>query len=127
RFPTSKELGIITVSGGVGVIMADAADAAGLELPPLPEATQKRLKEKVPFAGTRNPLDVTAQLINDTALMQPMFEALLEEGGYPSAIAFIAAVGLNEPMMAKLMPSFEAVAKRFPDRLIAVSLLARAE
>ena len=125
KFPTSKDLGVITVSGGVGVIMADAAADAGLELPPLPDDTQKRLKEKVPFAGTRNPLDVTAQLINDPALMQPMFEALLEEGGYPSAIAFIASVGLNDVMMAKLTPSFEAVARRFADRLIVMSLLAR--
>lgn len=127
RFPQKAELGIITVSGGVGVIMADAAADAGLELPPLPEATQKALKVKVPFAGTRNPLDVTAQLVNEPGLMQPMFEALLDEGGYPAAICFMAGVGLNDAMMDKLMPSFENIAKKYTDRVMVMSIMVRPE
>ena len=125
KFPTSKNLGIISVSGGVGVIMADAANDAGLDLPPLPDETQRRLKERVPFAGTRNPLDVTAQLINDPAMMQPMFEALLGEGGYASAVCFLTSVGLNPVMMQKLHPSLEAVSKKFADRLIVASIMTR--
>lgn len=127
KFPTSQDLGIITVSGGVGVIMADAASEKGFGLPPLPDATQMRLKEMVPFAGTRNPLDVTAQLVNDTTVMQPMFEALLGDGGYQNAICFMAAVGLNPMMMGRLQPAFENIAKAYPDRLIAISALTRTE
>jgi acetate---CoA ligase (ADP-forming) len=127
KFPTKKDLGIITISGGVGVIMADAATEHGFDLPPLPESTQKRMKEMVPFAGTRNPLDVTAQLINDTRVMQPMFDALLGDGGYTNAICFMAGVGLNEVMMQALHPSFEAVAQKYPDRLIMFSALTRNE
>ena len=127
KFPTKKDLGIITISGGVGVIMADAATEKGFDLPPLPESTQKRMREMVPFAGTRNPLDVTAQLINDTRVMQPMFDALLGDGGYTNAICFMAGVGLNENMMQALHPSFEAVANKYPDRLITFSALTRNE
>ncbi len=105
KFPTKKDLGVITVSGGVGVIMADAATDKGFDLPPLPESTQKRMKEMVPFAGTRNPLDVTAQLVNDASIMQPMFEALLGDGGYTNAICFMASVGLNPVMMDRLYPA----------------------
>jgi len=127
KFPTKRDLGVITVSGGVGVIMADAAHEKGFELPPLPESTQKRMKAMVPFAGTRNPLDVTAQLVNDPAIMQPMFEALLGDGNYTNAICFMASVGLNPVMMEKLHPAFEAVATQFRDRLITFSALTRYE
>lgn len=125
KFPVKPDLGVITVSGGVGVIMADAAAEAGLTLPPLPKATQKRMRELVPFAGTRNPLDVTAQFINDTTLMKPMYEALLDEGGYGASICFGAAVGLNEAMMEKITPQIEAIGAKYPDRALAMSIVSR--
>ena len=127
RLPKSARTGIITVSGGVGVIMADAAEDAGLELPPLPETTQERMKALVPFAGTRNPLDVTAQFINDATLMETMYGALLEEGDYASAVCFLAGVGLNPLMMKELEPSLEAVRQRFPDQLHMLAILTTPE
>lgn len=127
QLPKSARTGIITVSGGVGVIMADAAEDAGLELPPLPETTQERMKALVPFAGTRNPLDVTAQFINDATLMETMYGALLEEGDYESAVCFLAGVGLNPLMMKELEPSLEAVRQRFPDQLHMLAILTTPE
>ncbi|MCY4230866.1 MAG: acetate--CoA ligase family protein [Alphaproteobacteria bacterium] len=125
--PKSAKTGIVTVSGGVGVIMADAAEDAGLELPPLPEATQQRMKALVPFAGTRNPLDVTAQFINDATLMETMYGALLKEGDYASAVCFLAGVGLNPLMMKELEPSLDAVRRRFPDHLHMLAILTTPE
>jgi len=127
KLPKSAKTGIVTVSGGVGVIMADAAEDAGLELPALPEATQRRMKALVPFAGTRNPLDVTAQFINDATLMDAMYGALLEDGDYASAVCFLAGVGLNPLMMEALEPSLEAVTARFPDHLHMLSILTTPE
>lgn len=53
--------GIVGIGGGRSVLAADDAAAAGLEVPPLPEATQHRLLEFTPMAGTsvRNPVDTT--------------------------------------------------------------------
>ena len=48
-----------TVSGGVGELMADDANGRGLAVPPIPEAAQRRMLERVPFAVARNPVDVT--------------------------------------------------------------------
>ena len=125
KFPTKPDLGVITVSGGVGVIMADAAADVGLTLPALPKKTQKHMRELVPFAGTRNPLDVTAQFINDPSLMKPMYEALLDDGGYGSSICFGAAVGLNEAMMATITPQLEAIGAKYKDRALAMSIVSR--
>jgi len=127
KFPVKSDLGVITVSGGVGVIMADAAAESGLTLPPLPKSTQKRMRELVPFAGTRNPLDVTAQFINDTTLMKPMYEALLDDGGYGASICFGASVGLNEAMMSQITPQLADIGAKYKDRALVMSILSRPE
>src|SRR5690606_1972024 len=54
QFPRDRSVGIVTVSGGVGVQMADAAEDFSLEMPTLPESAQARIKALIPFAGTVN-------------------------------------------------------------------------
>ncbi len=123
RFASNRDVGLITVSGGVGIIMADAAAECGLGVPPLPAATQAFLKDRVPFAGTRNPLDVTAQVVNQPELAGPMFEALVAEGGYGVTVAFLSHLGRNPALMAQLMPGLAEVARRHRDRPLILSLL----
>jgi acyl-CoA synthetase (NDP forming) len=52
-------VGIVGIGGGNSVLAADAVAAAGLEVPPLPEETQRELAAFTPVAGTsvRNPVD----------------------------------------------------------------------
>ena len=40
-YPARNTLGVITVSGGAGVLMSDVADSVGLPMPEMPAATQK--------------------------------------------------------------------------------------
>ncbi len=122
--PGNDRMGVLTVSGGVGIILADEADAQGFEMPSLPEATQARLKKLVPYAGTRNPLDVTAQLINDPGLVKPMFEAIASDGNFGTVVAFLSHIGLDPVLMPRMLPALESVAKDFADRVLIVSLLA---
>lgn len=59
--PKGKRLGVLTNGGGPGIIAVDAAIAAGLEIPPLSEATQAKLREVLPPAATvTNPVDTIA-------------------------------------------------------------------
>ena len=53
---------IIGVGGGVSVLAADAAERAGLPVPPVPDDLQSELREFIPIAGSsvRNPLDTHA-------------------------------------------------------------------
>lgn len=61
--PRGNRVGIVTTSGGTGVLMADACEMAGLKVPLLDEATQQALTAYVPsFGSTVNPVDVTAQV-----------------------------------------------------------------
>lgn len=67
---------IVSISGGTGVLMADAAIEAGLEVPELPSDVRRRLDAVLPpFASTRNPVDVTGGVFDDLT----SFELVLAE------------------------------------------------
>ncbi|MDB6092184.1 MAG: acetate--CoA ligase family protein [Gammaproteobacteria bacterium] len=83
-----RKLGIVSVSGGAGVLMADAAAAHGFSLPPLPLASRQRLEKAIPFGSMANPVDVTAQALNDLTLAGLPIRAMLAEGGYDAVVAF---------------------------------------
>jgi acyl-CoA synthetase (NDP forming) len=58
-----RNVGILTVSGGAGVWLADACEAAGLAVPELSTALQDQLRPLMPSYGSpRNPVDATAQV-----------------------------------------------------------------
>jgi acyl-CoA synthetase (NDP forming) len=62
KLPAGKNVAICTSSGGAGVWMADAAAAAGLDVPVLDDATRKQIDVHLPSYGTsQNPVDSTAQ------------------------------------------------------------------
>lgn len=91
--PQNPRTGLITISGGFGVLMADAAARVGLDVTPLPQATQARLKDILPYSNVRNPVDITAQLLNDFALYERTLDEVCDEGA--CAMAVIYQVGLD--------------------------------
>jgi len=79
KAPHGKRVGVITTSGGAGIIMADRAYDLGLRVEPLPGRTRETLEEFVPpFGSTRNPVDLTAQVINDPGSFKSSLEAVLD-------------------------------------------------
>lgn len=76
--PPGRRIGLLTNSGGLGVLMSDTCADLGLELPPLPEPLQRRLGAILPaFGATGNPVDVTAQFLSDDTLLPRSLEVLL--------------------------------------------------
>jgi acyl-CoA synthetase (NDP forming) len=66
KLPAGKRVGILTLSGGAGVLLADRCIEHGLEVPPLTEGTAAKLRDVlVSFASTGNPIDATAHGYND--------------------------------------------------------------
>ncbi|MEQ8194700.1 MAG: CoA-binding protein, partial [Rhodospirillales bacterium] len=92
KFPKSPKIGFASISGGVGILMADKAVELGLDVAPMPEHAAKKLKELLPFAGVNNPVDVTAQIISQPELLQKNIEIMLSEGGYDSIVVFLTTV-----------------------------------
>lgn len=87
-FPEGKRVGIISLSGGAAIMIADACVSSGLEVPTLPEEVQTRLKERVPFAGVANPIDATGQLFNDPDFYKDFLGALVEQPNIDSIVLF---------------------------------------
>ncbi len=126
-YPANNTLGVLTVSGGAGVLISDAAEALGLPMPEMPEAAQKKLKELVSFSSPRNPVDCTAQATNDMTLVSRFGNAMVEDGGYTSVLSFFAHVGASPSVAPKLREQLKIVRDAHPDRLYALSVTAPKE
>lgn len=126
-FPVGDRLGIVTLSGGVGVQMSDAAARHGLDVAPMPLAAQKRLKDLLPYAAVENPVDTTAQALNDMGLLEENLRVMLAEGGYDALIGFFTSVPATRTLSEPLRNAIRAGTSAFPDRLIVLSMVADAE
>jgi acyl-CoA synthetase (NDP forming) len=120
-YPASDRLGLVTISGGVGALMADDAAERGLQVPPLPEDAQRQLKELVPFASPRNPIDLTAQPFNDIKLVARNLEIALREGGYDALIAFFSSVAGSPAIAEPMRQAIRELQSIRPDCLLVVS------
>ncbi|MBU1374849.1 MAG: acetate--CoA ligase family protein [Alphaproteobacteria bacterium] len=97
RRAKGRRVGIITGSGGAGVILADACMLEGLKAPALPAADQAMLLELMPkpFMGSvANPVDVTAQALGTPGT----FEAVLTKVPATDAVDMIAPVIIGNPL-----------------------------
>jgi acetate---CoA ligase (ADP-forming) len=116
-YPKSPRLGAVTLSGGVGIQMADAAAELGLELPRMPDAAQQKILAMIPFAGPANPVDTTAQVVNDWTMFTTILGIVADEGAVDSVVSFLAHMGTMPGLMDRLKPAFLEVRQRFPDRV----------
>src|SRR5580693_372176 len=127
RLPRSRRLAVMTMSGGAGVLMADAAEEQGLELTPLTEESQKTVLEWVPFAAPRNPVDVTAQALNDPSILDKSFDLILGKEKFPSMVGFFTTWASSPQMAEPLFKAVASAAARYPDRYFALSAIASPE
>jgi len=125
--PGDDRVGLVTVSGGIGALMADAAIRAGLDVAPLPEAAQQKILDLVPFAATRNPIDITGHVVNDPRLTDRALEIVFESCAYGSVILSVGASGRSPIRAPQLLEVAGALRKRFPETLLCLSCLATPE
>jgi len=123
-YPVGNSLGVITVSGGAGVIIADAAEALGLPMPEMPAEAQRQLKTLIPFSAPRNPVDCTAQYMNDLNIAVRFTETMIEAGGYPSILGFFTYTANADSIADRLREQLKAIRDKHPDRLFALCIMA---
>jgi acetate---CoA ligase (ADP-forming) len=111
--PRGRRLGILTISGGAGVILADSAEHHGLSTPPMPEAAQARLLERNPLASFANPLDVTANAVNDFGLVTAGLESMVRDGGYDMLASFFTSWAASKVLGPKLRAALQAARPTF--------------
>ncbi len=118
RLPKGRRVTLLTASGGFGVLLADAASAAGLLLPPPSEATQRRITGIVPFASARNPVDATAQMSSRPEILEQILTALLEDGGSDALLLLVSSALYLPRLRSVFTAALTAVRQRFPDRVV---------
>lgn len=112
--PRSDRLGLFTVSGGAGVLMADEAAAQGLQVPELSAQTQAKVLELIPFAAPRNPLDITGQVVNVEGAFGKSLDLMAGDGTCDSIMAFIAVAGLSPKLGPVIAEQIEEVRAAHP-------------
>jgi acyl-CoA synthetase (NDP forming) len=101
----------------VGVLLADAAYSAGLELPPTQEANWHRIKELIPFSSPENPVDVTAQVLNDVSLLQRIIEIQASDPCYDTMIIFLQQLGKVDQHFRKFCHTLVEARNTYPEKL----------
>ena len=69
-------------------MMADTAKNYNLNIAAMPADAQAEMKELVPFAAPRDPVDVTAQFFNDITLIPKFTKLILKQNNYNTLIKF---------------------------------------
>jgi acetate---CoA ligase (ADP-forming) len=124
RLPRGNRLGIVTISGGAGVLMADVAEAEGLEVPPMPIAAQRRLLAANPLGSPRNPVDVTGQALNNIDLVRQHVAAVFEDATYDCAVGFFTAWPAVSTLGPKLQSALREGTQGRAERPMALVILA---
>lgn len=83
-------IGVVSISGGGCVMVADHAAEARASLPALAPATRAALRGILPGYGTpANPLDVTGAVLGDPAILTRSIEAMASD----PAVGVVAVIG----------------------------------
>lgn len=119
-----RRLGIVTTSGGVGVLISDHAEEAGLTLPPLPPDAAQTIRAALPMAGTDNPVDSSTGILADFTRFATLVEAVQECGAYDGLLLYLAHIGRNPAHWAGVLPAIQAARARRPGMPLVLSMLA---
>lgn len=88
--PQGTRLGVMSVSGGAGVLIADEAETLGMTLPPFAQAAQDGLRAALPaFVTPANPVDLTGNVVQNTASVRQALAAVALDPDIDAIVLFV--------------------------------------
>jgi acyl-CoA synthetase (NDP forming)/GNAT superfamily N-acetyltransferase len=94
--PAGYRIGVVSNAGGMGMLVADLADAEGLSVPELSSQDQATVQEAVPGAvRARNPVDVGADL--SPSSLEAGVRALLSLPELDAVVVVLVPTSLADP------------------------------
>lgn len=118
--PLNNKVAILSISGGVGIMAADASEIAGLDVPPIPAATRKAIEDTYPLAIGANPIDTTANLGANIAKGGEMLDLIARDGVFGSVYIYFSHVG-RSPRITLLTEMLAGVKAKYPDLTLVLS------
>ncbi|HEY1563889.1 MAG TPA: GNAT family N-acetyltransferase [Gaiellaceae bacterium] len=119
--PRGRRVALVTNAGGLGILAADACEAAGLEVPPPCDATRTTLVEVMPAEGSgANPIDLLGGATAESfaaalppVLADPAFDAAI--------VLYVPTVGADEEAVGAAVSRAAATAPDKPVLCVFVS------
>jgi acyl-CoA synthetase (NDP forming) len=124
--PRGHRIGIVSLSGGAGVMATDACLESGLKLASFQPHTLAKIKEKMPpWASPGTPLDVEplSEVITQEGAYRLGLDAVLSDPGVDLALLVMAPFPMS-PMNADYVLE---VARAHPDKPVAVCIIGEAD
>lgn len=120
--PAGPRIGVISISGGVGVQIADFISDEGLELGTVPDETQATLRDLVPACSPRNPIDMTGLVTTNHDIMEKTLDAVFAADSFDATLIFLGITGAAPSMARPLQDAISRAHARRPDQIVAVSV-----
>lgn len=118
RLPRGPRVALLTASGGFGILLADAAHAAGLAMPELGEAAQRAILDVIPFASARNPVDATAQMSSRPEMLQKVLSAVVADDTC-DAVLMPLPLSLYVPRLRSIyIETLRRIREQYTDRIL---------
>ena len=100
--PKGKRIGILTESGGGGVLLTERCSEMGLEVAEIFGSTQEKLKAVVPSLGSvKNPVDLTGQSLSNPGLIKDALEVMLASDDFDIIVTLLLMSKTNAEKKAK--------------------------
>ncbi len=116
--PPVASAGILSVSGGIGVLMADACVESGLDVPAMSADVLAEIRAVQPMAGGRNPIDTTAQLAGRLHVIETISQSMMRGADLGAVLFYLAHLGRDMRRFPAVEGAFLALRRKQPDRAV---------
>jgi acetate---CoA ligase (ADP-forming) len=111
--PEGRGLGIVTQSGGAGVLMADRAEETGLQVTLLTQQTREALARVIPgFGTTGNPVDVTGQFVSEPDLLFDSVRIVMADPGVHVGVVWLQLMDSHVEKLVKIFNKINNLIKK---------------
>jgi acetyltransferase len=102
RIPKGNNIGILSISGGAGVLMADRSESLGLCVPEFKGATRRKLESYLPpYGSAKNPVDLTATAVSEPQMLGKCLKALVADENIHMIALAMGFMPHMAPVLAK--------------------------
>lgn len=121
---TGDRIEVISISGGVGVQIADFVSDAGMRMGQLPDDAQAALRALVPACSPHNPIDMTGLVTTNHEIMEKTLDIVLGAKAFDATLIFLGITGVAPSMAVPLQQAISKAYARHPDQLLSVAITA---
>lgn len=109
--PAGRRLGVVTPSGGFAIVTLDAAERAGLEIPPPTIAPSEEQKAAIGAAHFANPLDVYALFGSGRKSFEAALRWMAEQPNVDALVIWQSYANMIEPIRRIVLATLSDVAR----------------